>query len=233
MYIHAYTYTYRERYTHANEGGAGRGPWTSCRTARRPRRARWHRGLRPTISIYLSPSPSLPLSLYIYIYIDIIILITIYKCIYIYIYTYVYVYTCIIYIYIYHDSLPKIRRQRVFQAFLSQEQQTLQKLSSLGPQGCMFGYSCSKSNDNPQGKNFWRPEDTLLLFFSLGVRAKCCVLSQWMYSLYVLAEYRAREAFSTRLISALTAVGHPPVQQDAILYYTILYYTILYHTIPD
>ena len=46
-------------------------------------------------------------------------------------------------------SLPKLRRQRVFQAFSVPGAEKLQKLTSVGPWGYIFSNNCSKSNDNP------------------------------------------------------------------------------------
>ena len=52
-------------------------------------------------------------------------------------------------VYMMQCSPPKIRRQRVFQAFSVPEAERLQKLLSVGPQGYIFSKHCSESNDNP------------------------------------------------------------------------------------
>ena len=47
------------------------------------------------------------------------------------------------------ELLPKMRRQRVFQALSVPGAENLQKLFSVGPYGYVFSSNCSKSNDNP------------------------------------------------------------------------------------
>ena len=47
------------------------------------------------------------------------------------------------------ESLPEIRRQRVFQACSVPGTDRLQKLLSVGPEGYSLSKNRSKSNDNP------------------------------------------------------------------------------------
>ena len=60
-------------------------------------------------------------------------------------------------------SLPKIRRQRVFQAFSVPGAERLQKLLSIGPWGYILSKNCSKSNDNPEGEKHRKKPRVLVL----------------------------------------------------------------------
>ena len=53
-------------------------------------------------------------------------------------------------------SLPKIRRQRVFQAFSVPAAEQLRKLLSVGPWGYMFSKTARNLMTTPKGNNFGR-----------------------------------------------------------------------------
>ena len=56
-------------------------------------------------------------------------------------------------------SLPKIRRQRVFQAFSVPGAEQLQKLLSVGPEGKIFRKTNRNLTTTPKGKNFGKTSE--------------------------------------------------------------------------
>ena len=118
-------------------------------------------------------------------------------------------------------SLPKIRRQHVLQASSVPGAEELQRLMFVGHCCHIFSKSCSKSNDNPKGKQLRKK---LRMLFSIGGRANFGVVN----SICVTCLFHANAPFAYNKTVYLVAIlAYMGLYMKSLRYSLMYYYLCL------